>query len=84
MIRLIGLGPWMPRMNAAPSNAAAGNSFTISTPNSSALDTSVAVPQPGKYGTRRRLHRRATSDPKMGLTMNSAPASMNIAAVGAS
>src|SRR3990170_4110608 len=79
-----GLGPRIPLTKAGPSKAAAGNIFTISAPSSSASEISDADPHPGRYAMRRRLQKRATSGLTIGLTMKFAPASTNIAAVGAS
>ena len=84
MIMAHGSGPRTFFTNAGPPTVPAGNTFTRSQPSSIAWTISVTVPQPGLYGTPRRLQIGATSSTRHGDTMKSAPSCIYSAAVGAS
>ena len=73
MIEVHGQGAFTAFTNGGPPTSAPGKIFTISQPSSSAAEISDAVPQPGEYGTLRRLHARATSAFSTGPTTKLAP-----------
>ena len=73
MIDVQGQGPLTAFTNGGPPTSAPGKIFTISQPSSSAAEISEAVPQPGEYGTLRRLQARATSGLSTGPTTKLAP-----------
>src|SRR5437868_1428812 len=73
MIDVHGQGPFTASTNEGPPTSAPGKIFTISQPSSSAWPISETVPQPGEYGTFRRLQARATSGLRSGPTTKFAP-----------
>src|SRR5512146_3154283 len=81
MIDTHGHGPFTAFTNPGPPTSLPGKTFTISQPNSSACEISVALPQPGEYGILRRLQHRATSAFNSGPTTKFAPQWMYSAAV---
>src|ERR1039457_2972666 len=73
MIDTQGHGPLTAFTKPGPPTSLPGKILRISQPSSSAWEISEALPQPGEYGTLRRLQVRATSGFSTGPTTKLAP-----------
>src|SRR5262245_56763377 len=79
-----GNGTFKALMYFDPPTLSQGNTFTKSDPASHAVTTSVGVSAPGMIGLLYRLHISMVEDFNDGVTINSAPASMQARAVSGS